>query len=148
MRRSLCCPRGSGLGTHSGLELGRTLMLKFYRQLALSRALGLAVILLAGNVAKADEPADRLLRVGRSAIPARDAWERCLAAKVRDGRTSSGSAETLADRALASCKKSEARLDAVLARGVGSQQAASIVAQLRHTHRENLILVVHELRRR
>ena len=56
-------------------------------------------VVLAANGTKADEPADRLLRVGRSAIPARDAWERCLAAKVRDGITSSGSAETLADRA-------------------------------------------------
>src|SRR4051794_115326 len=93
-------------------------------QLALSLASGLVLVLL-----------------GRSAIPARDAWERCLAAKVRDERTSSGSAETLADRALARCEKSEARLDAVLARGVGSRKAATIVAELRHTHRENLILV-------
>src|SRR4051812_3583135 len=122
--------------------------LKSQRRWALSLAPGLVLVLLAANGTKADEPADRLLRVGRSAIPARDAWERCLAAKVRDGRTSSGSAETLADRALVWCKKSEARLDAVLARGVGSQKATSIVAQLRHTHRENLILVVRELRRK
>jgi hypothetical protein len=113
----------------------------------LSLAPGLVLLLLTAKVAKADEPADRLLRIGRSAIPARDAWERCLAAKVRDERTSGGSAAMLADRALAWCKKSEARLDAVLARGVGSRIAANIVAQLRHTHRENLILVVRELRK-
>jgi hypothetical protein len=120
---------------------------KSQRRSALSLAPGLVLILLTANVAKADEPADRLLRIGRSAIPTRDAWERCLAAKVRDERPSSGSAATLADRALAWCKKSEARLDAVLAQGVGSQKAASIVAQLRHTHRENLIVVVRELRK-
>src|SRR5215207_1226153 len=111
MRRSLRCPRGSGLGTHSGLELGHTLMRrKSRRRSALSLAPGLVLVLLTTNVAKADEPADRLLRIGRSAIPARDAWEQCIAAKVRDERTSTGSAATLADRALAWCKKSEARL--------------------------------------
>jgi hypothetical protein len=119
-----------------------------HRRLAFSLVGGLAFIFLAASVAKADEPADRLLQVGRSAIPARDVWERCLAAKVRDERTSSGSRETLADRALAWCKKFEARLEAVLARGVGSRQAATIVVQLRHTHRENLILVIRELRRK
>src|SRR4051812_18654974 len=35
-----------------------------------------------------------------------------------------------------------------ITRGVGSRKAASIVAQLRHTHRENLSLVVRELRRK
>jgi hypothetical protein len=120
---------------------------KSRRRSALSLAPGLVLVLLTANVAKADEPADRLLRIGRSAIPARDTWERCIAAKVRDERTSTGSAAALADRALVWCKKSEARLDAVLARGVGSRRAASIVAQLRHTHRENLILVIRELRK-
>lgn len=120
---------------------------KSQRRWALSLAPWLVLVLLTANVA-ADELADRLLRIGRSAIPARDAWERCLAAKVRDEITSGGSAATLADRALAYCQKSEARLNAVLARGVGSRKAASIVAQLRHTHRENLSLVVRELRRK
>ena len=120
---------------------------KSRRRSALSLAPGLVLVLLTANVAKADEPADRLLRIGRSAIPTRDAWERCLA-KVRDEIASGHSAETLADRALAYCQKSEARLSAVLTRGVGSRKAASIVAQLRHTHRENLSLVVRELRRK
>lgn len=121
---------------------------KSQRRWALSLAPGLVLVLLTANVAKADEPADRLLWIGTSAIPARDAWERCLAAKLRDEITSGGSAATLAYRALAYCQKSEARLNAVLTRGVGSRKAASIVAQLRHTHRENLSLVVRELRRK
>ena len=116
--------------------------------ITLLSALATPVVVNATSLAKADEPADRLLRIGRSAIPTRDAWERCLAAKVRDEIASGGSAATLADRALAYCQKSEARLNVVLTRGVGSRKAASIVAQLRYTHRENLSLVVRELRRR
>jgi hypothetical protein len=120
---------------------------KSQRRSALSLAPALVLGLLTANLATADEPADRLLRIGRSAIPARDAWERCLAAKVRDEIASGRSAAT-ADRALAYCQKSEARLNAVLTRGVGSRKAASIVAQLRHTHRENLSFVVRELGRK
>ena len=49
---------------------------------ALSLAPALVLGLLTANLAKADEPADRLLQIGRSAIPTRDAWERCLAANT------------------------------------------------------------------
>ena len=61
------------------LALGRTLMRrKSQRRWALSLAPGLVLVLLTANAAKADEPADRLLWIGTSAIPARDAWERGL----------------------------------------------------------------------
>ena len=45
---------------------------KSHRRSALSLVPGLVLVFLAANVAKADEPEDRLLRIGRSAIPARD----------------------------------------------------------------------------
>ena len=124
------------------------MLLKSCGRLAVSLAPGLALALLAATVAKGDEPEPRRELVARSAIPARDAWEKCTAAKVRQEETSSDSPETLADQALASCKRSEMRLAAVLARGIGTRRAASIIAQLRKTHRENLLFVIRELRRR
>jgi hypothetical protein len=124
------------------------MLLKSRARLALSLAPGLVLALLAASVARADEPEPRLELLVRSAIPARDAWERCTAAKIRQEETSSDSPETLADQALVSCKRSETRLATVLARGIGPRRAASIIAQLRKTHRENLLFVIRELRRR
>jgi hypothetical protein len=124
------------------------MLLKPRGRLALSLAPGLALALLAASVAKGDEPERQQKQVVRSAIPARDAWERCTAAKIQQAETSSGSPEALADQALVSCKRSETRLAAVLARGIGPRRAASIIAQLRKSHRENLLFVIRELRRR
>ena len=81
-------------------------------------------------------------------MPARDAWERCTASAVRRELGSGRAAEAIAEKALVGCKAREDRLRAVLAKRIGRQKASTVVTQLRALHRDSLIAVVVELRRR
>jgi hypothetical protein len=102
-----------------------------------------------GSVALADEPDLHELRaIGAQAVPARDAWESCTAAVIKGELPSARPPEELADQALRRCRKREARLLAVLANRIGRQKATTVISQLRTLHRESLMSVIEELRRR
>ena len=108
----------------------------------------LLLILSAGGV-RADEPAvPQLPEIAAQATPARDEWERCLAASVRRELSSKRTPEDIADRALTKCARQQKRLEAVVARGIGRRRAETVITEVRRMQRDGLILVVEELRRR
>jgi hypothetical protein len=101
------------------------------------------------SAALADEPDLQELRaIGAQAAPARDAWESCTASVIKGELQSERPAEELAQQALRRCKRREAQLLSVLANRIGDQKAATVISQLRNLHRESLISVIEELRRR
>jgi hypothetical protein len=108
-----------------------------------------SLLVIVAGVACADEPEPEQLRaIGSQAVPARDAWERCTASLVRKELGSNRAAEAIADQALIRCKVREDRLRAVLAARIGGQKASTVVMQLRDLHRDSLVAVIGELRRR
>jgi hypothetical protein len=108
-----------------------------------------SLLVIVAGVACADEPEPEQLRaIGAQAVPARDAWERCMASIVRKELGSDRAAEALAEQALIRCKAREDRLRAVLATRIGGQKASTVVMQLRELHRDSLVAVIAELRRR
>jgi hypothetical protein len=111
------------------------------------------VVLLAVGVAPvalADEPPDleELRAIGAQAVPARDAWEGCTASVVKEALRTERPAEEIADQALRRCKNREDQLLSVVAKRIGRQKASTVLAALRTLHRESLVSVVEELRRR
>jgi hypothetical protein len=97
----------------------------------------------------ADEPDLHELRaIGAQAAPARDAWESCTASVIKGELQSERPAEELAQQALRRCKRREAQLLSVLANRIGDQNAVTAISELRNLHRESLISVIEELRRR
>jgi hypothetical protein len=109
-----------------------------------ARAFALLLVLFAAPSlpARADEPSE----IAEKAVPARDAWELCLATQAR------GSAETrehpaaAADRALERCRRRERSLERVLAGELGAAAAGRILAELRRLQRSSLMDVIEELR--
>jgi hypothetical protein len=83
--------------------------------------------------------------IGAQAVPAHDAWEKCIASVVRAELGSKTPAEEVAEEALRRCTDREGRLIAVLARGIGRQKARTVVGELRNVQRESLISVIEEL---
>ena len=110
------------------------------------------VLLLAVGVAPvalADEPdLEELRAIGAQAVPARDAWEGCTASVFKEALRTERPAEEIADQALRRCKNREDQLLSVVAKRIGRQKASTVLAALRTLHRESLVSVVEELRRR
>jgi hypothetical protein len=106
------------------------------------------VVAAAGAVANAAEPEPGQLRAIIQAMPARDAWERCTAFVVHRELRSDRAAQAIAEKALVRCKAREDRLREVLAGRIGREKASTVVTQLRDLHRDSLVSVVDELRRR
>jgi hypothetical protein len=99
------------------------------------------------SVAFADEPDLQELRsIGADALPAHDAWERCMALVVRGKLRSERPAGEIAEQALRRCKRSEDRLLSILAKRIGRQKASTVVGVLRDLQRDRLVSAVEELR--
>ncbi len=111
----------------------------------------LALILSAASPAAiapalADEP--DLAALLEDAKPVGDRWERCAAGLVKAELRGRRSAEDLAERALAGCKREEAALKAVLRTEIGSERAEAVTALVRDIYRTNLVRVITTIRER
>jgi hypothetical protein len=94
--------------------------------------------------ARADEP-DPLLLVAE-AKPARDLWQDCTAAAVKENLASKRSPEAIAALALEHCKAREKAVVGILKKRLGAAQAGRIVADLRAYDTLVLTRIIERLR--
>jgi hypothetical protein len=113
-------------------------------------ALAILAILALPDLARAAEPDPAELKaLAKKTQPARDAWERCMAAYAKDRiETLKLPAAEIADKALAACTARERRLRDVLAGEIGAARATNVAAALREIHKTNLMAAIEQLRRK
>ena len=113
-------------------------------------ALALLTVLALPAAARAAEPDPAEIKaIARKTQPARDAWERCMAAYAKDRiGIPKLSAGEIADKALAACTARERRLREVLTGEIGADRAGNVAAALREIHKANLMTAIEQLRRK
>jgi hypothetical protein len=109
----------------------------------------LTVLALSGTARAAEPDLAELKAIAKETAPARDAWERCMAAYAK-GRIEARklAASEIADKALAACAARERRVREVLASHIGAQRAGNVAAALREVHKANLVAAIEQLRRK
>jgi hypothetical protein len=113
-------------------------------------ALAILTVLALPAGARAAEPdLAEIKALAKETAPARDAWERCMAAYAKPRiETRKVPAAEIADKALAACAAREQRLREVLAKHIGAVRAGNVAAALREIHKDNLGSAIEQLRRK
>jgi hypothetical protein len=112
--------------------------------------LAVLTVLTLSQAARAAEPDPAELKaIAKHTEPARDAWERCMAAYAKERIAARKlAAADIADKALAACTSRERRVRDVLAKHIGADRAGNVIDGLREMHKANLAGVIEQLRRK